>query len=229
MKSQKNILVLAAHPDDEVLGCGGTMARHTAAGDSVEVVFFTNGTGARGRNAKAVRERATAMRKAMKILGATCLAHFDFPDNRLDQTATIDLTQALEKVTGDRYFDVVYTHHAGDLNVDHQQVHDATLTCFRPQPTGRKAGRILSYEILSSTGWEGCPATPFAPNVFVDITNYIGVKEEAFSCYAQEVRPFPHARSLQALRSLATCRGAVNGLCAAEAFALLREVQLASR
>lgn len=220
-----NVLVIAAHPDDEVLGCGGTMARHVAAGDTVEVVFFTNGTGARGRNAKAARERAAAMRKALKILGATCLAHFDFPDNRLDQTATIDLAQALEKVTANRTFDVVYTHHAGDLNVDHRKVHDATLTCFRPQPGKRQVLRILSYEVLSSTGWAGDTAPLFRPNVFIDITPSIDTKILALSCYAAELRSPPHARSAESVIALAAYRGATCGVISAEAFSLEREIQ----
>lgn len=222
------ILVLAAHPDDEVLGCGGTMARHAAAGDSVEVVFFTNGTGARGASGKAAKERAVAMRKALKILGAKLLAHFDFPDNQLDVIPTLHLAQALEKAVGNRTFDVVYTHHAGDLNVDHRKVHDATLTCFRPQPGPRQALRILSYEVLSSTGWGGTGRPTFNPNVFIDISCHLATKERALACYSRELRPFPHARSLEALRSLATYRGAMNGLNPSEAFLLLREIHAAT-
>lgn len=224
-KPRKTILVLAAHPDDEVLGCGGTIARHAAAGDTVEVVFFTNGTGARGTDGKAAKARARAMRKALQHLGATCLAHFDFPDNRLDQSAILDLAQALEKVTSDRSFDVVYTHHSGDLNVDHRQVHAATLTCFRPQPGKRQALRILSYEVLSATGWAGPLAVPFHPAVFVDITAQMQAKEHALDCYDAEMRAYPHARSREAARALAILRGTTAGLPCAEAFMLEREIQ----
>ncbi len=224
MPTPQNILVLAAHPDDEVLGCGGAMARHAGAGDRVEVVFFTNGVGARGTDDAAAMARAQAMGKALRMLGAHRLAHFDFPDNRLDQAAVLDLAQALEASVGNRAFDVVYTHHAGDLNVDHRKVFEATMTCFRPQPGQRQARRILSYEVLSSTGWGGAGLSAFLPNVYVDIGPYLETKLAACQAYAAEMRDFPHARSVEAVRALATMRGTAVGLKAAEGFELVREL-----
>lgn len=224
MNRPLDILVIAAHPDDEVLGCGGTMARHAAAGDRVRVVFFTDGTGARGTDPAAAARRQTAMQTALAALGASLLAGFSFADNAMDQVPLLDLARALEGAVGGESFDVVFTHHAGDLNVDHRRVREAALTCFRPQPGGRRAGRILSFEIPSSTGWAGADGRPFAPNVHVDVAAHWPAKLAALAAYAEEMRPFPHARSVEAARALATWRGAAAGLPLAESFVLEREI-----
>lgn len=219
-----NILIIAAHPDDEALGCGGTMARHAAAGDRVRVIFFTDGTGARGRDEAAAGRRQAAMHAALGALGASLLAGFSFADNALDQVPLLELARALEGAVGGEHVDVVYTHHAGDLNVDHRRVREAVLTCFRPQPGGRRALRILAFEVPSSTGWAGVNGAPFAPNVHVDISAHWPAKLAALTAYAEEMRPFPHARSPEAVQALATWRGVSVGVPMAESFVLEREI-----
>lgn len=212
------ILVVAAHPDDEALGCGATLAKHVRDGAEVAVLFLTNGTGARGPDAEAARHRREAMEEANSILGVQGTRCLDFPDNALDTVGLLGIAQAIEEFCRDSGFPrVVYTHHRGDLNVDHQLVHRAVLTCFRPQP-GRQVEELLTFEVPSSTGWYGTGAPPFAPNHFEDVTATLDLKIRALEAYAAEMRPWPHARSLQAVDHLARYRGSQVGVEAAEAF-----------
>lgn len=223
----KNVLVVAAHADDEALGCGGTIRRHVDAGDRVEVLFLTNGVGSRtDADAAAVERRRNAMQAALKILGVQHYACHDFPDNALDTVPLLEVVRVIGEFAGHfEDIDYVYTHHAGDLNIDHQVAHRAVMTQFRPQPHTIHPKSILSFEVPSSTGWFGASgAKPFVPNYFVNITATLKAKQAALDTYAEEMRPWPHARSLEAVKSLAAYRGASVGLEAAEAFLLERAV-----
>ena len=223
-----NVLVVAAHPDDEVFGCGGTIARHVAEGDHVDVVFFTDGVGARfeagssaSRAEQLVRNKSAC--RAAEILGIAPPAGFGFPDNRLDAINLLDLVKALETVGERCRPSLVYTHWAGDLNVDHRLVHQAVITAFRPMADTTVTG-IRSFEIPSSTEWGDRSLTSaFQPNLFVAIDRFMDVKRRALEAYAQELRPFPHPRSYEAIEALARWRGAELGLMAAEAFVTIRE------
>jgi LmbE family N-acetylglucosaminyl deacetylase len=223
-----NVLVVAAHPDDEVLGCGGTIARHVAEGDRVDVVFFTDGVGARFANESSVSHaeqlvRNESARRAAEILGIAPPACFGFPDNRLDGIDLLDLVKAVESAGERCRPSIVYTHWAGDLNVDHRLVYQSVITAFRPIE-GTAVTRIRSFEIPSSTEWGDRSVTPaFQPNLFVAIDRFMDVKRRALEVYAQELRPFPHPRSNEALEALARWRGAEAGLKAAEAFVTIRE------
>ena len=223
--SPKTVLAMVAHPDDEVLGAGGTLARHVAAGDVVCIVFLTDGVGARGGDSSAARRRAEAARKAASLLGAKEPRFLGFADNRLDKTDLLDVTQAIEGVIATVKPTTIYTHHASDLNIDHVICHQAVLTACRPLP-GSIVRSIYAIEVPSSTEWSGpmCD-NAFVPSRFVDISGLQKIKRAALEAYGEEMRPFPHPRSFEAIEALAVWRGASAGLNAAEAFMVLREVE----
>ena len=228
-KTQK-ILVIAAHPDDEVLGCGGTIARHTEAGDQVQILIMAEGATSRKlqRDRLQASEELYALEKAAKkaglILGAAGVELLDLPDNRLDSLDRLDIVKRIEDRINCHKPEVIYVHHAGDVNVDHRRLHEAVITACRPTP-GQPIRRMLSYEVASSSEWQPPGSAPaFTPNWFVDISSEWVRKREALLAYASEMRAWPHARSLEALEHLARWRGAQVGVEAAEAFFLLRQV-----
>ena len=217
-------LVVAAHPDDEVLGCGGTMAALAAAGCAVKVAFVADGVGARGTAMQGLDERRGAAYDACRRLGAEIVHVGSFPDNRLDTVALLDIVQMVEGVVAQHSPALVLTHHPGDLNVDHRRVAAAVLTACRPV-AGHPVSTILSFEVSSSTEWNHPGAQPaFVPDLFVDISATLDVKLDALRCYGSEMRPSPHPRSFEAVEHLARWRGAVVGAQAAEAFKVLRMV-----
>lgn len=221
------VLVVAAHADDEALGCGGTMARHAAMGDEVHVLFLADGVGAREGGAEqdaALSERRAAAKRAAAILGAQPPIFLDFPDNQLDTLPLLDITQAVESITGNLGPEIVYTHHAGDLNVDHRICNQAVLTAFRAFP-GQSVRAIHGFEVCSSTEWAFASTRPaFVPTRYVDISTFVETKLAALDAYAMEMRPFPHARSSRTISALASWRGACVGCEAAEAFTTIREI-----
>lgn len=222
-----DILVIAAHPDDEVLGCGGTIARHAAAGDRVRVVIVAEGiTSRRGATdtAGALDALHAAARRANACLGVHEVVLEGLPDNRLDGMDRLEVIHRIEARIAAWQPAVVYTHHVGDVNVDHQVLHHAVLTACRPQPR-HPVERLLLFETPSSTEWQlPGSAPPFEPNWFVDIEATLPRKLEALRAYASEMRDWPHPRSYAAVEHLARWRGASAGLGAAEAFMLGRQV-----
>lgn len=221
------VLVIAAHADDEALGCGGAMARHAAAGDEVHVLFLADGVGARGSGSEqdeALRDRCAAAERAAGILGAQPPIFLNLPDNQLDTLALLDVIQAIESGVGKLKPEIVYTHHAGDLNVDHRICNQAVLTAFRAYP-GQSVRAIYGFEVCSSTEWAFASTGPaFIPTSYVDISGFIDAKLAALDAYAMEMRQFPHIRSSQAVSALAAWRGACVGCEAAEAFMTIREI-----
>lgn len=213
----ERVLVVAAHPDDEALGCGGTIARHSADGDDVHVVFVADGETSRGM--KALPNRNFMAHEAAKVLDTRSMLFLDFSDQRLDQVALLDIIKLIEVQAFIVKPTIVYTHHAGDLNLDHRIVHQAVMTAFRPLP-GNQVKAIYAFEVLSSTEW----GTGFVPNHFVDISNFVGKKIDALRCYDSEMRKAPHARTYQTSLLLADLRGASAGLYSAEAFMTLRSI-----
>jgi len=218
----KTILVVAAHPDDEVLGCGGTIARHAAEGDTVHVVFIADGEGARtGAAANAALAREKAAIAALSILGAATPIFLGLEDNQLDAYRLLDIVRPVESVITEVAPDVVYTHHGGDLNIDHELTHRAVMTACRPLP-GSPAREIYSFEVVSSTEWNSARGRDFIPQLYVDVTAYMSTKRLALDAYREEMRPVPHARSIENVDALATFRGASVGVGAAEAFMVMR-------
>ena len=161
---------------------------------------------------------------ASKIVGANSLDMLKLPDNRMDTLPFLDIVKEIEKKILKYKPDLILTHHANDLNIDHQLTHKAVITASRPQPNST-VKKILTFEVLSSTGWtDPSKSNTFNPNYFVDITKYIKKKIEALNVYKTEMRPFPHARSIKAVKSLSKYRGSSVGIEEAEAFMLVREI-----
>ena len=224
----QSILILCAHPDDEVLGCGGTIAKLADQGATVHVAFLADGVFSREGDAvvqqEELRIRRAAAQKACDILGVKSVSFGDFPDNRMDTVALLDITKALENLIAEYKPEVVFTHHAGDVNIDHRRMHDAAVTACRPQ-RGHPVKTLLCFEVPSSTEWQLPGSAPvFAPNWFVDISDTLDRKFAALDAYAAELRDWPHPRSRQGVDHLARWRGATVGVDAAEAFMLGRQL-----
>ena len=223
-------LVIAAHPDDEVLGCGGTIARHADVGDQVQVLIVAEGATSRqqqrdlNQTSDELSALAQAAQQASVILGASGVELLNLPDNRLDSLDRLDLIKQIEERIARHQPQVVYVHHSGDVNIDHRRLHEAVVTACRPTP-GQPVRRLLSFEVASSTEWQPPGSAPaFHPNWFVDISAQWPRKREALEAYASEMRSWPHARSIKAVEHLVRWRGAQVGVEAAEAFCLLRQL-----
>lgn len=217
------VLVLAAHPDDEVLGCGGTIARLAEGGHDVAVAVLSGGGSSRfGSPDEAERSMRTRLRanceKAADLLGARKLWIEDLPDNRFDSLDLLDVVKVVENLLGRFSPEALYTHHGSDLNIDHCVTFRAALTAARPM-RGTSIKAFHQFEVPSSTEWSfGRFAPPFEPNTFLDISSTLEKKLLAMETYETESRAFPHPRSREAIAALARTRGAAVGLPAAEAF-----------
>ncbi len=220
----KNVLVVAAHPDDEVLGCGGTIAKHTISGDKVYVLFMTNGVDSRNASSQNIKDRQQAAKNAADILGVSSIQQLDFPDNKMDTVALLDVVQSIEEVINKLRPEIIYTHHIGDLNIDHQITHKAAMIACRPQPNFC-VKEIYAFEVLSSTEWQTPGVEPFCPNIFIDITDYIDIKKQVLKAYSEEMRQSPHSRSIDNAIRLNALRGNSIGLDYVEAFVIIRIIK----
>lgn len=230
MPDRESVLVVAAHPDDEVLGCGGTMARLAGEGHEVRIAILAEGMTSRTAqreqtDSKQLDHLHSNARQAADIVGAKELVLSKLPDNRLDTVPLLEVVKLVEDLIGRFDPAVIYTHHPGDLNVDHGVVHRAVLTATRPLP-GQRVREIYAFEVASSTEWAFQRLEPsFRPNVFVDISSTLETKVAALACYDTETRKFPHPRSPEAVRAIAMRWGSVAGFPAAEAFELIRSLR----
>jgi len=221
----RHALVVAAHPDDEVLGVGGAMANHIRRGDRVTVLIMTDGVTARH---DVTAPQKAAVRKACGVLGVDDVRFADLPDQRLDGMPLLEVIRPISELVKELRPQVVYTHHRGDANQDHRAIFAATLVAVRPVD-GNPVERVLCYEVASSTEW-GPPFSEWAflPNVYVDISAALEAKLQAMEAYREtyqsEVKPYPHPRSPEALSIYAQHRGVNVGMQAAEAFMLVREL-----
>ena len=216
------ILVIVAHPDDEVLGCGATIAQHTENGDKVQVVFAADGFSSREAEDG---ERNLSATEVADILGCENPIFLDFPDNKLDAVPLLRIVKEIEKIINDFQPNIVYTHYFGDLNIDHQITHKSVITACRPQPDFC-VKEIYSFETLSATHWQSSSmANTFNPNYFVDVSDFIKQKIKALQCYDNEMRDYPHARSYEAVASLSSFRGSSVGVHNAEAFVIERLIK----
>lgn len=217
-------LVVGAHPDDEVLGCGGLIARLVEAGTTVRVVTLSGVTTSRPQeDAGCAGQFMDEMAQAMEMLGVHSFRRFDIPDNRFDTRPLLELAQYLESERESFTPELIVTHDAGDLNVDHRLTNQAVLTAFRPRP-GESPFSIWAFEILSSTEWQDPALKCFQPQIYLDISRQLETKLKAMQCYASELRDYPHPRSLEGIRLLARMRGLEVCQTAAEAFRLIRHV-----
>ncbi len=215
----KKVLVVAAHPDDEVLGVGGTIARHIAQKDEVYVVIMAQGAMSRGgKNArKELKALYNQAHKAVEMLGVTQLTLEDLPDQQLDTIPKLDLYNKVAKHIKRVKPSIVYTHNDQDLNWDHRLVSEATMWACRPSHSEVK--EIYLWETPSSTEWS---PQSFVPQYYVDITNQLEKKVQALLCYKDEVRDYPHPRSPEGITTVAKYRGMTPGVYAAEAFKVFR-------
>lgn len=222
----KTVLLVIAHTDDETIGAGGTIAKHVEAGDKVFAVSLTNGVGSRfDSDGFDVSSRLEASANAANILGFTWLDNFDFPDNKLDSVPLLDVIKELEKIKERVRPNLVYTHSPADLNIDHRVTCEAVLVVFRPEPY-QQLRELRLIEVQSATNFSHPGLTSeFRPLVFENIENFWDKKLLALSAYGDEIRPFPHSRSIRGLEALATLRGSQVGLPMAEAFDLVRIVE----
>ena len=225
-----SILVVAAHPDDEVLGCGASIAKWTEAGNEVHVLILAEGATSRdavrnpGNRIDELSALAKAAHSSGDLLGVTSVRLLNFPDNRMDSVDRLEVIKIVEEQIELIKPETIVTHHSGDINIDHQITHQAVVTACRPQPR-ESVRRLLSFEVPSSTEWQPpSSALAFQPNWFEDVSGTINCKLQALEVYFAEMRPWPHSRSLQAVEHLARWRGSSVGYEAAEAFMLLREL-----
>ena len=222
------ILIVVAHPDDEVLGCGGTIARFLGEG-TAEVATLVLGEGVTSRDKSrdcANREKELVSLKrsiidANKILGIEKVFSFDFPDNRFDTVALIDIIKVIEDIKWSFMPDTIFTHFANDMNIDHAITNKAVLTATRPM-CDEPVREIYAFEILSSTEWN-FPLS-FSPNMFVDISTSLKIKQAAMGVYSTELRDFPHPRSIEGIALNAKSWGMKVGFSYCEAFQMIRRI-----
>lgn len=225
------LLVIAAHPDDEVLGCGGTIAR-LASTQEVHIAILGEGvTGRSMDRTKADQAKidnlVSEARQVSKLLGAKSMSFDGLPDNRFDTIPLLDVVKCVERIIEEFSPSVVFTHHPGDLNIDHQITFRSVLTATRPAGAPGEVSDIYSFEIPSSTEWSfQMLSPPFKPTIFYDVTDTIDLKIQGMEGYRSETRPFPHPRSPQALRAIARRWGSVIGVPYAEPFELVRSIRL---
>lgn len=224
------MLVVAAHPDDEVLGCGGTIIKHCKRGDEVHVMIMAEGVTSRTNehsiksNEKALERLHANAFQASKIMGVSSVNLALFPDNRMDSVNLLDVIKKIEDEVEDFGPDIVYTHHMGDVNIDHRITHEAVVTACRPMP-GKTVRKMLFFETLSSTEWQMSVTNKvFLPNFFVDVEIEFEQKIEALKCYESEMRLYPHSRSYDAVKILSCFRGFSVGKKCVEAFEVGREI-----
>ncbi len=221
------ILVIAAHPDDEVLGAGGTLARRSAAGDEVHVCILCDVTTSRPgvHDENTLAPTRSEAERASRILGVAELHRLGYADNRLDELPRLEIIHRLEEIARRIKPEAIYTHHPGDLNIDHRIAFDVASVLARPAP-GSSVRELSAFYVPSSTDW--APPTAerlFRPNLYVDIAEHLQTKIEALEAYASEECPWPHARSIKAVEHLCRLWGAQVGCEAAEAFWLARRLE----
>ena len=231
MDNYQKILIIVAHPDDEVLGCGGSIAKWSKYGHEVHVLIMAEGITSREKKRERVAHQkelsllGQSSQKASKIIGVESLKLLEYPDNRMDSVDLLDIVKSIEEHIEKVKPGVVVTHHSGDLNIDHRIVHQAVLTACRPDPENI-VRRILSFEVPSATEWQSPTSlSPFVPNWFEDISDELELKIKALEAYHSEMREWPHSRSIKGVKYLSRWRGSSMGYEAGEAFMLLRELR----
>lgn len=225
--SDRSIAVIVAHPDDEVLGFGGAIAHHAKRGHQVRILILATGLASRSTagtlESSEINTLRAQARSAAEILGAQSVEFADFPDNQMDSVPLLDVVKRIERFCEENEPETVYTHSAGDLNIDHQIVANATLTACRPVPESGIT-ELLAGEVNSSSEWSR-PDQTFEAQEFLDISDTLALKIKALECYVSELRVWPHPRSRRAVEIQAQWRGAQIGRDAAEAYNLIRRIR----
>ena len=222
-KKNNSVLVVAAHPDDEAIGCFGTLLKHYKFGDEINIIFLSDGVSSRGVNKKKKHERKKNCLKVLKIIGLKSKNVFflDYPDNMMDAVPLLDVIKNIEEIKKKIQPNVLYTHFSNDLNIDHRIAYQAAITASRPSKN-ETIKKILCFEIVSSTEWSDKNKQIFSPNYFVDISKFINRKLKALAIYDKEIKKSPNARSLENIKNLALLRGSRAGVNYAEAFFIER-------
>ena len=216
----KKVLVICAHPDDETLGLGGTLALHSINKESVNVLIFADGESARNKSMKKIEMREAQAKKACKILGIKKVEFLRYEDQKLDTIPLIEISKKIETKIQQFKPDILYTHFGSDVNQDHRKLFEATLIAARPTPSSKKL-RVICFETPSSTEWG---SEKFHPNLFVSIDESVKKKLDALSQYRKEMSSFPHPRSKNAVINRAKYWGSTIGVKYAEAFILFRDI-----
>ena len=219
------ILIVVAHSDDETIGMGGTIRKHTLKGDEVFVMSMTNGVSSREvTDMNKIKTRYESSEEASKILGFKWVARNDFPDNQMDKCTLLEIVKSIEKIKNKYKPDIVYCHNSGDLNIDHRIVSSAVLTAFRPQPK-ESCRELRLFEIPSSTDYGHESITGrFSPNLYINISDTWLSKLSALKAYSDEMRDYPHTRSYKSIENLAKLRGNQVGIEMAESFQIIRKI-----
>ena len=218
------VLIIAPHPDDEIIGVGGTIAKRAKAGDEVYVCIVTKGKSPLF-NPDFIEQGRRECREADAKLGVKETIFLDFPAVMLETIPRYELNGKVAEVVQNIKPEEVYIPHRGDMQIDHQMVVDAAMVAVRPRGDDYPK-RVYAYETLSETGWNIPNVTnEFIPTVYENITDTYDVKMEAMSVFKSQLAPFPAARSVGAIEALAKFRGAIVSVEAAEAFSLVREVK----
>lgn len=220
---KKRLAIIVAHPDDEALGCGGTILKLKKTGSEIHLLALSKGFGSRiyaDMDAGAIRNKG--FEKALEFLTPTSHALLDYPDNQMDSVPLLNIIQSIESFIKDVNPHTIITHSPGDLNIDHVLTCRAVMTATRPGGFAF-VPKIYGMEVPSSTEWSIGPDF-FSPDTFVDITQTMDEKMEYLSCYDDEMRPFPHPRSYDNVRALNQLRGAHVCVPYAEAFVTLRNM-----
>lgn len=225
----KRVLIIAAHPDDEILGCGGLISKHQALGVTFKILFIGEGSTCRFREPEsnealmAIKHRNLSAIRALKSLGVMDVEFNNLPCGRLDQVPIISMNIIIENAINAFLPDTVITHSFYDANNDHKIVFKATIMATRPSAQNI-VSKVMSYEVLSSSEW--AYAQTFAPNYFEELTERdVDSKWQALSYYETETKDYPFPRSRDGIKTLAMMRGMQSGVKFAEAFHLIREFQ----
>lgn len=221
------ILVIAAHPDDEIYGMGGTIAKLSSQGKQVHLLIVTDGSTAQYRGdarlGEIINRKKEEVCRAADCVGIKSVQYGGLPDMRLDQTEHIEINQVIEECIEQLQPDTVFTHFWGDVNLDHQRVFQSTVVATRPTAL-QSVKQVFCYSVPSSTEWQVRPQDVFTPNYFVDIGDYAEQKAAAVNAYASELRAYPHPRSVQAVMERDRSAGLRCGLSLCEEFILVRKV-----
>ncbi len=224
--SNKRVLVVVAHTDDETFGCGGFIKKLSKKKNIIGAISFTDGLGSRSNfTLKKIEKRKEASINASKILGFNWLAQYNYPDNELDKVSLLEIVKIIEKHKKKFKPHIVLTHNFSDLNIDHRIISESTLTAFRPEPK-EKLEQFITFEVPSATDFRVLKNKKnFVPNFFVNIENSLKSKIKAIKIYKDELKPYPHSRSLKGLKNLNKIRGNQCGLKYAEAFEIIRVIE----
>lgn len=220
------ILIVSAHPDDEVLGCGATIAKHVSLNHQVYSLTLTDGTKAREKKNQKTKERNNALKNCSKFLGFKILENLSgkFDDQNLDNVRLLEIIKIIEQAKNQVKPDIIYTHSMSDLNIDHRVVAEATFVAFRPISSANFS-TIISYEIPSATDYGSRIIHPsFSPNFFVNIEKFWNKKIQALKIYDLEILNYPNSRSYKSIEALAITRGSQNGIKKAEAFEIVKTI-----